>query len=263
MRLKLLLAYTGTRYHGWQIQEKPNPPLTVQGELEAALGKIAGRPVRVCGSGRTDAGVHAKGQTAHCDVPVAKEIDWRRSLNALLPRDIRVIRADAVRPDFHARNDAAQKTYHYQFWQERNFCPPELLPFVWPCGPLDVEAMRAALPHLAGRRDFAVFRNAGADGGSTCRTVFSVELTPLPPQEHYPPHRPALCFSVTADGFLKQMVRNMAGLLVACGRKRIDPRLVPKFLDARDRAALPSPTAPACGLTLVSVDYRSGHSFHS
>lgn len=256
MRLKLLLAYLGTGYSGWQIQEKPSPPPTIQGELEAALRVLAGAPVRVHGSGRTDAGVHAHGQVAHCDVPDARAgLRWQRSLNALLPPEIRVLAADPAAADFHARKDALRKTYVYQFWQERAFVPPQLAPFVWSCGPLDVEAMRAALPHLLGEHDFAGLQNAGTDMESTTRTVFQAALDIPPPCEFYPPHAPRLRLTVTANGFLKQMVRNMAGLLAACGQGKIRPENVPGLLAARDRRALPSVTAPAGGLALASVEY--------
>ena len=177
MRLKLLLAYVGTRYSGWQIQEKPSPPPTIQGELEAALRTICGHNVRAHGSGRTDSGVHAHGQVVHCDVPDTRAgLDWRNSLNAILPRDIRVLHAQRAAPDFHARKDALRKTYAYQFWQEQTFMPPQLTPFVWKCGPLNVDAMRAALPHLLGQHNFAAMRNVGTDVDSTERTVLQAEL---------------------------------------------------------------------------------------
>ena len=137
MRLRLLLAYDGSRYCGWQIQDIPTPPPTVQGAVEAAVGRIAGRPVRVFGSGRTDAGVHAHGQVAHCDVPRRPGLDWRHALNALLPADVRVLHWQEATPDFHARISALRKTYVYDFWQEKGFVPPRLAPFVWRSGPLD------------------------------------------------------------------------------------------------------------------------------
>ena len=257
MRLKLLLAYVGTRYSGWQIQEKPSPPPTIQGELEAALRTICGHNVRAHGSGRTDSGVHAHGQVVHCDVPDTRaELNWRNSLNAILPRDIRVLHAQRAAPDFHARKDALRKTYAYQFWQEQTFMPPQLTPFVWKCGPLNVDAMRAALPHLLGQHNFAAMRNVGTDVESTERTVLQAELYAMPPCEFYPPHAPMLRFMVTADGFLKQMVRNMAGLLVACGQGKIAPQNVPALLATCDRRAVQSVTAPAQGLALVSVVYQ-------
>lgn len=282
MRLFLRIAYLGTAYSGWQIQEKAEPPPTIQGELEKALTVIAGRFVRVFGAGRTDAGVHAHSQVAHCDVPDKKSPQaWQRSANALLPPDIRVIQAAVARPDFHARKDAVSKTYSYLFWQERAFVPPWLLPFVWQCGPVNVAAMQAALLHLQGRNDYAGLVNAGSDVKSSVRTILHASLAvsgqkasvPAPtnsicalPDQHpafdplpwYPEHLPMLELRITADGFLKQMVRNIAGLLVACGQGRIEPDAIPTILARRDRQALPSVTAPAAGLSLAAVRYRAG-----
>jgi len=256
MRLKLLVAYVGTNYCGWQIQQKPCPPPTIQGELERALHTVTGQDIRAFGSGRTDSGVHAHGQVVHCDVPDARAaMDWRRSLNALLPRDIRILDARQARADFHARKDAQRKTYVYQFWQELAFMPPHLTPFVWKCGPLNLEAAQAALPHLLGQHDFAALRNVGTDVESTVRTVLRAELHACPPCEFYPPHAPLLRLDVTADGFLKQMVRNMAGLLVACGQGKITPARIPALLETCDRRAVPSVTAPPQGLALASVAY--------
>lgn len=255
MRLKLLLAYDGTGFSGWQIQDKPKPPPTVQGVLEAALKKIAGAPVRVFGSGRTDAGVHAHGQAAHCDVPDREGFDWRHSLNAVLPQTVRVLAAEQAAPDFDARRDAIAKTYIYQFWRESHFVPPHLAHFVWACGSLDEAAMKAALAHFPGERDFSSLRNAGSDTLGSVRRIFSASLETLPPLEFYPPHEPLLRLRITANGFLKQMVRNIAGLLAACGRGKIEPSSVPALLAACDRKAVPSPTAPAKGLALASVNY--------
>ena len=258
MRLKLLISYVGTGYSGWQIQEKPKPPPTVQGALEAALLQISAQHVRVHGSGRTDSGVHAHGQVAHCDVPDARAgMDWRHSLNAVLPRDIRVLEAVRAAPDFHARKDALRKTYVYQFWQDRRFMPPHLRPFVWNCGPLDQNAMRSAIPYLLGTHDFAGLRNAGTDVENTERTLLDARLIELPPCEFYPPHAPMLRLAVTADGFLKQMVRNMAGLLAACGQGKMQAEQIPALLAAHDRRALPSVTAPPEGLALARVEYAA------
>lgn len=258
MRLKLLVAYDGTGFSGWQIQEKPQPPPTVQGTLEAALARLTGGLVRVFGSGRTDAGVHAHGQVAHCDVPHRPGFDWRHALNAVLPPEVRVLSAHAAAPDFDARRDALAKTYVYQFWCERRFVPPQLAPFVWACGPLDAASMRAALPHFLGERDFASLRNAGSDTRGSVRRIFAAGLEALPPREFYPPHAPLLRLSVTANGFLKQMVRNMAGLLAACGRGKLAPEAVPALLAATNRAAVNAPTAPPRGLALARVDYEPG-----
>ena len=241
MRLRLLLAYDGSRYCGWQIQDIPTPPPTVQAAVEAAVGRIAGRPVRVFGSGRTDAGVHAHGQVAHCDVPRRPGLDWRHALNALLPADVRVLYWQEAAPDFHARISALRKTYVYDFWQEKGFVPPRLAPFVWRSGPLDAEAMRAALPFLLGRHDFASFQNAGTEMESTVRELQAATLTELPPVEFMPPCLPCLRLTVTANGFLKQMVRNMAGLLAAYGRHKLRPDQIPAILEAADRCPAPRP----------------------
>lgn len=254
MRLKLVVAYVGTRYSGWQIQDRPQGPPTVQGVLEAALRRLCCTPVRVHGAGRTDAGVHAHGQVAHCDVPDTRAgLDWRHSCNALLPADIRIVRSDTAAPDFHARKHALCKTYEYLFWTERAFVPPQIAPYVWACGPLDVDAMRAALPFLTGRHDFASLRNAGTDVQSSLRTLLRASVEALPPLPHYAPHAPLLRLSVTADGFLKQMVRNMAGLLADCGRGRLRAGDIPRMLEARERQAVPSMTAPPQGLTLARI----------
>ncbi len=259
MRLRLLIAYDGSGFNGWQIQEKPAPPPTIQGELERALAALCRCKIRVFGSGRTDAGVHAQGQVAHCDLPDNNqslgELHYR--LNALLPQKIRVLDVAAADASFHARKDALSKTYLYQLWTEPRFIPPLLAPQYWNCGPVDQVAMHKALPLLLGERDFASLRNAGTESQSSVRKIIALSLVELAPQAFYPPHLPALCISVTANGFLKQMVRNIAGLLVYCGKGRLNPAGIPQILGAKDRRALPSATAPAWGLTLARVDYAA------
>ena len=261
MRLKMVLAYVGTMYSGWQIQCKPSPPPTIQGELERALAKICDAPVRAMGAGRTDAGVHAHAQVAHVDVPeraAARQAGrWQYSLNALLPQDIRVLDVSPCAADFHSRNHAVNKTYHYQFWQDRAFVPPPLAPFVWQCGPLDTQAMHEALALIPGQRDWRSLQNAGTELESTVRTVMDAQLHTLPHIPLYPAHAPMLCLEVTADGFLKQMVRNLAGLLVAVGRGQVPVEAVPDILDACDRIKNQAPTAPAQGLFLARVRYAT------
>lgn len=259
MRLCLLLSYDGTRYCGWQIQETATPPPTIQGEVERALSCLCAEPVRVFGSGRTDAGVHAHGQVAHADVPDKRAgLPWRHALNSLLPPDIRVLLATTAPADFHARLDALHKTYCYDFWRDPAFVPPRLVPFVWQSGPLDPRPMREALAQLTGRHDFASFQNVGTPVLDTVRHVLHAELQPLPPDPFYPPHVPALRLRITADGFLKQMVRNIAGLLAACGRGRLSGDEVPRILAACDRRALGASTAPPQGLALARVVYAPG-----
>lgn len=245
-RLKLVLAYEGTDFAGWQFQ----PDLrTVQGELERALEAVCGVPVRVHGAGRTDAGVHALGQTAHADVPGSRaSVDWLRALNSLLPGDVAVVQAGPAAPDFHARKHALSKTYLYSIARERRYEIPQRRRFAWAAGPLDEQAMERAAAHLVGRRDFASFMNVGTPVHSTVRALELAERRPgaFPGETDW---------AFRADGFLKQMVRNMVGLLVAVGRGRIDPDDVPGVLALADRDRAPYATAPAHGLTLARVRY--------
>lgn len=247
-RIRLILAYTGTHYHGWQLQA--HGP-TVQGTVEAALERLVGVPTRVHGAGRTDAGVHAVGQVAHFDVAHEKRhIPWQRALNAVLPGDICVREASEVDADFHARFSATAKEYSYTLWTEPAFVLPQRRPFTWATGPLDLAAMDAAARHLVGTHDFASFQNAGTPVRDTCRTLTTITRAPGPT-----PWEWTLRFE--ANGFLKQMVRNLVGLLVAVGRGRIAAEAVPAVLTARDRTAAPG-TAPAQGLCLEWVRYDHG-----
>lgn len=247
----MTVAYVGTRYSGWQTQDKPSPPPTIQGELERVLRRVLGRPTRVHGAGRTDSGVHADGQTAHVDIPEANAgLDWRRIFNATLPGDISVLEMGPTAETFHARFDALHKTYTYQFWTERRWMPPRLRPFVWDCGPLDAVAMTEALPHLMGRHDFRALQNAGTPMENTVRAILDIKLS----TPDWGPCSPALALSVTADGFLKQMARNLAGLLAAVGRGKLLPEAASRLLAAGERRDAPA-TAPAQGLTLSSVAY--------
>lgn len=258
MRIRLVVAYVGTRYMGWQLQAGSQAMQTIQGQLEHALGLLAGEPVRVHGSGRTDSGVHADGQVAHCDFPrtrLALLKDMRHSLNAILPEDIRVFLAEPCPDSFHARFSAHAKTYRYQFWMEQGFVPPRIRPYVWCCGPLDVEHMRCALPYLQGEHDFACLANAGTRGmENTVRTLYELFLREVMVWQGC---APLLELTVTGSGFLKQMVRNMAGLLAEIGRGRLEPEVIPALLQARSRKSVPAPTAPAAGLTLMQVSYAA------
>lgn len=255
MRLKLTLAYTGASYAGWQIQAAGQAKSTVQAELENALSRIAGVKVRAHGAGRTDSGVHAEGQVAHADVP-EKDVDWLRALNALLPRDIRVTRAEPVSPDFHARHDATGKLYAYALFTGPSPVPPRLSPYVWQTPALAIARMEEAAHVLAGRHDFASFQNAGAPVADTVRTVWNIHCErgiagPLRCPEAWP----VFTWYFHGEGFLKQMVRNMMGLMVHAGRDKASLEDVRRCLDAKDRKAVPSATAPAKGLTLVRVAY--------
>lgn len=249
-RLRLTVAYDGTDLSGWQLQA-PGKGRTVQGCLEEALGRLCAAPVRVIGAGRTDAGVHALAQTAHADVPDARAgLPWVKALNALLPKDVAVVAAAVVRPDFHARFDARGKLYAYTLWTEPGYVLPWRRGYVWDVGRsggLDLAAMEAGAREFEGRHDFAAFRNVGSSVVTTEREVWSVTRHPgTCPQE--------LVWRFHGAGFLKQMVRNMISALVAVGGGRLAPSDIGRLLVSGDRRLSP-PTAPASGLCLVRVEY--------
>jgi len=245
IRIKLILAYDGTDFSGWQIQLSDR---TVQGELENCLAKILDKPTRVHGSGRTDAGVHALGQVAHFDCAAdRRNIPWQRALNSLLPRDVRVVDWAVVPDDFHVRYGAVSKTYEYVLWHNREFCLPQRRRFAWDCGPVDFALMEAAAALFVGEHDFAAFQNVGTPVTSTVRIMTDISRHPgLTEYE--------TVWRFSANGFLKQMVRNLMGCLVTCGRGKMRPEEIQTLLDNGDRSAAPA-TAPPQGLTLVSVVY--------
>ena len=244
-RLKITLAYTGTHFSGWQVQPGQR---TVQGCLEAALGRIGAQPVRVVAAGRTDAGVHALGQVVHCDLPPSRmDIPWQRALNALLPPDMAVTEVRCVKPDFHAMFSARVKTYTYTLWQRRDCLLPQRRPFVWDTGELNQESMKRAAAVLIGEHDFNAFRNVGTPVRSTVRRLFAIHITPGPSEHELECH-------FQANGFLKQMVRNLVAGMVAVGRGRLTPDDLEALLRGRDRAPAPA-TAPARGLCLREVVY--------
>jgi len=249
-RLRLTVAYDGTALNGWQLQA-PGLGRTVQGCLEEALARLCGEPVRVIGAGRTDSGVHALAQTAHADVPDARtDLPWQKALNALLPRDVSVVAVTPAPPDFHARFSARGKTYVYTLWTESTYILPWRRAYVWDVGrfgPLDVAAMEAAARELVGEHDFAAFQNAGSSVATTVRRLYAVT------------REAGTCSQETAwrfegSGFLKQMVRNLIGTLVAVGRGRLTPEAVGRLVASGERSLAPA-TAPASGLCLVRVAY--------
>ncbi len=249
-RLKLTLAYVGACFAGWQIQPGCR---TVQGELEAVLGSILGEPARVGAAARTDTGVHALGQVVHVDVPEAKaHIPWRRALNAILPDDICVTEAREVPPDFHARFSASSKIYAYTIWTEYEFILPQRRPFAWRMAGLDLAAVDEAMASFVGRHDFKSLQNVGTPVKDTVRTVTDFWREPGPT-------RWEITFRIRADGFLKQMVRNIMGCVVAAGRGKLRPEDIPALLAARDRSLAPE-TAPGWALCLEQVffDEKAG-----
>jgi tRNA pseudouridine38-40 synthase len=243
MRLKLTIAYDGTDYAGWQVQPGA---ATVQGAVEAAVAAVEGRASAVRGAGRTDAGVHALGQVAHVDVakPLAPGV-WARALNAHLSRDVRVMEAEEAGDDFDARRSAANKLYRYRVWTG-----PFVSPFVrryvaHAPREHDLAAMREAARLLVGRHDFEAFTVADRETKTSVRELRRLDVDREGEE---------IVVSAEADGFLRAMVRTLAGTLLAVGDGRIRVETVAEALAAR-RRELAGPTAPAAGLTLVRVDY--------
>jgi len=234
MRILFTLQYLGTRYAGWQTQTNA---VGVQQVVEAALAKLFGAPIRVEGAGRTDAGVHARAQRAHADVPF--EIPTRGlilGLNDLLPHDVRVVEAERVADDFHCRFAAKAKTYCYQIW---NAPIADVFAFethAHVAQALDVARMQSAARELIGEHDFRAFTVASPEVTTTVRTIASIDVVR---------EGDAVAITVTADGFLRNMVRRVAGTLIEVGRGSLD---AVSFAEARW-------TAPAKGLVLWDVRY--------
>ena len=242
----MTIAYDGSGFVGWQRQ---NSGVSVQGLLEDALAELDGGAVAVTGAGRTDAGVHALGQAA--GVTIARAIDGKTligALNARLPETIRILAAVETDPSFHARFHARSKTYRYRIWNSEVLSPFERSSVWHVAAPgLDVEAMQEAAALLVGRHDFAALQGAGSDVATTERRVLASVVSRGPD--------PALVvYDISGTGFLRHMVRNIAGTLVEVGRGRHPASWVLEVLASRDRAHA-GPTAPAEGLFLVRVEY--------
>src|SRR5437899_6359744 len=243
-RLKMIVAYDGAPFAGWQSQSHGN---TIQDHLERALQRVAGRPARVHGAGRTDAGVHALAQCAHVDVgKVLASGRWTEALNALLPPTIRVMRCRYVSNEFHARISAKGKIYRYRIWST-SVLPPFEYRRAWHIvHPLDLNVLKKAAKDFAGTHDFAGFAaNRGKTEESTIRTIHSVRVRQK---------GPCVTIEFDGDGFLYKMVRLMAGSLVQCalGKMNIED------IAARVHSAQVESTrfaAPAEGLFLVGVRY--------
>src|SRR5689334_3064493 len=266
--LKFTLAYDGTRFVGWQRQADGE---SIQGLLEQALAQFQGAPVTVHGAGRTDAGVHALGQVVSASVTFTHPTGTIvRALNALLPGDIRILEVADAALDFHARFSARTKTYRYHI-RAGTIGDPFTRAFVWHLAePLDVAAMKNAAASLVGTHDFTAFQSAGTDVASSVRTIFRSELRavdgfrgPVGPAPHAADQssgadllapRGTLVYAVTADGFLRHMVRAIVGTLVEIGRGWRPAESMAQLVTGGTRAEAGA-TAPPHGLFLVSVDY--------
>ncbi|MBO8126490.1 MAG: tRNA pseudouridine(38-40) synthase TruA [Firmicutes bacterium] len=251
--IKLKVTYDGSCFHGFQVQ----PGLTtIQGLLEEGIQALTGETVKVIGSGRTDAGVHALGQVVNfrttSSIPIAR---WKPALNSRLPKEVRVIEAQEVPEEFHARYSAVAKSYRYLIVTEAPV-NPVLDRYSWRIDkPLDRKAMQEAARLLIGRHDFAAFQTSGSSAQTTIRRVIRSELSLI--QGVFPPawgETTVLAYDITADGFLYNMVRNIVGWLVKVGEGTLDVAEAAKIFAAGDRSLVGKP-APACGLWLMEVQY--------
>ncbi|MHB1021897.1 MAG: tRNA pseudouridine(38-40) synthase TruA [Acidobacteriaceae bacterium] len=258
---KVVLAYDGTDFHGWQVQPRL---ATIQGALAEAITRVTGKVVVLPqGSGRTDAGVHAEGQVASFALaaPIPAE-NLHRALNRTLPLSIRILSVEEVPLDFHARHSVKEKTYEYRLFAG-GICPPTLARYVHACRwELNFAAMQQAAEHVVGEHDFTSFaasdpdlttRTAAESGDpqetSNIRTIFSSRWSSEPCHDGQ-----LLRYSVCGNGFLHHMVRNLVGTFIEVGCGRLAPDDLPRILAAKNRSAA-GPTAPASGLFLMHVGY--------
>ena len=243
---KMIIAYDGSRYKGWQRQNLTN--LTIQTILERTVEQMVGYPVEIDGSGRTDAGVHARGQVAnfHINAEICPDGESAREyLNRYLPDDIRVLSAKIVPERFHSRLSATSKTYGYyvETGDKKNVFERK---YVYGCGKkLDVKAMRQAAEFLIGEHDFKSFCCVRTQAESTVRTIYSLEVL----QEGS-----EIIIRIKGNGFLYNMVRIITGTLIQVGKGRFKPEYVKQMLEAKDRTVA-GQTAPPQGLTLVGIEY--------
>ena len=242
-RVKMVLAYDGTNYCGWQVQKNGE---TIEGVLNRELSALFGEDIAVIGASRTDSGVHARGNVAVFDTKTrmpAEKISY--ALNSRLPEDIRVQGSRQVPEDFHPRKRACTKFYEYRILN-REFEQPELrLNSYFFRRKLDVERMKAACPYFCGEHDFKSFCSIHTQAETTVRTVYDLRVE----QEG-----DLICSRVSGNGFLYNMVRIIAGTLIQVGLGAFEPEDMQTVLEAADRQAA-GPTAPAKGLTLTGMTY--------
>lgn len=252
--IRMLIAYDGSGYHGWQRQRQGEP--TIQEALELRLSTLCKETIIVHGAGRTDAGVHALGMVAHfhtqATVPV---VAFYKGLNAILPADIRILAAEEAPPDFHSRFSTLAKTYRYDFFTGPVQPPPNRLYQAHCFGPFEPKRLQLACELLVGTHDFSSFERSGsrdknATGGrGAIRTLSHIGCMPvLGKADHW-------SLRVTGDGFLRQMVRILSGTLIEIGQGKRPSEEIAGMLASKNRAAA-GPTTPACGLFLENIQYR-------
>ena len=243
MNVKLTVAYDGTAYCGWQIQNQDD---TVQGRIEKALEKLHGHPVKITGAGRTDAGVHAAGQCANFMTDMTMPVEkFREALNSFLPPDIRILRSEAVSDSFHARYDATERIYKY-------YMLPKALSYPWTerysltvREQLDINRLNELAAPLVGYHSFASFASVMEDGYPMERRVDSAVFYQS---------RGYTVFKISADGFLRRMVRSIVGTVLDLYEKGKDQEAMNAIIGAEDRSAAGA-CAPAKGLFLDQVIY--------
>ena len=240
--IALALTFDGSRYAGWQSQ---NNAVAIANVIEAAIREATGETVRLIGCSRTDAGVHAARYVANFKSDTTLSVSvLPRALNFYLPKDIAVFHAAEMPEAFHAQLSATKKEYVYMI--ENNPYRNPLNPFAhWETRPLDLARMQAAAARLVGTHDFAAFANAGGTVLTSVRTIYALKVTQK---------GTAIRITVQGNGFLYNMVRILAGTLVAVGRGALLPEDIPKIIDSRDRKQA-GKTLPARGLTLRKVWY--------
>lgn len=242
-RVKLIVAYDGTNYCGWQIQING---ITVEEVLNKTISELVGEEIAVIGASRTDSGVHALGNVAVFDtesrIPAEK---FSFALNQRLPDDIRIQDSCEVPPDWHPRYCDSRKTYEYRILNRRFAVPTERLYSHFFYYPLDVEKMQAAADYLIGEHDFKSFCTPRTQVDSTVRTIYALEIQK---------DGDRITIRITGNGFLYNMVRIIVGTLIKVGTGLYPPEHVKEILDARDRQKA-GPKAEACGLTLIGIDY--------
>jgi tRNA pseudouridine38-40 synthase len=248
--LKLTIAYDGADFHGWQIQ--PGLP-TIQGAIADAASRITQETIFIHGASRTDTGVHALGQVAHFRTQSAlPAAEFQRALNALLPPAIRIVAAEEVGPDFHARWQAQGKTYRYRIYRGQVLPPFEYRRALHCFGTLDEAAMAQAAHEFEGERDFSSFSaSSGSEDDDReremVRIIFSSEIISEPGRDE-------IVYVVRGRSFLRYMVRKIVGTLLEVGKGRLTRTDIPQIFEARDRSRS-GPTVPAEGLYLVSLEY--------
>ena len=243
-RVKLVVAYDGTNYHGWQVQDNG---ITIEEVLNRTISELVQEDIKVIGASRTDEGVHACGNVAVFDTESRIPGDkFSFALNQRLPDDIRIQESCEVDADFHPRYADTVKTYEYNILNRRFELPSKRLYAAFCYYPMDIERMNQAAAYLVGEHDFKSFCSAGAQVQTTVRTIYAVNVTKEDDMVH---------IRITGNGFLYNMVRIIAGTLMQVGTGLMEPEQVKEILEARDRSKA-GPTAVAKGLTLVEIRYE-------